>query len=488
VQRPNILWIYCDELRTDALGCYGNSQTEIETPAIDSLAADGVVFENCYVNSPVCVPSRTSALTGLAPERTGVYGNEAVSPRFPMPARSTFPEVLAVGGYSTASFGKEHIPRALQPWQHHDPAGGSMRDVLRAVDDRARMDLLSSPTGGVIGGTFPSHLRYPPSAVVDNLLSWVAGARRPFLARASLLQPHTPVVPPAAFAGAYADRPWPRQPGTGDGLSTFEQRFGTLSWSDGMTPENFARAHACYYGMVSWIDGEVRRLLEGLQELGADRELVIVLTSDHGRYLGEIGAFGKHTFAPIVHRVPLIVCRPGSRQAERRSDLVQGLDLARTMLGFGGVDAPDGFEGRDVFAGSVPDRIFSTIGFGERESFAYPNLRIGRWEGGRGWPRRACVRTRRYRLDRTVRIDGAVARPSEWDVFLADTSGDPAEVTNLADDPAHRAVRDELLAAVDERSRDSVEHPARLVYGQDLWFRRIRARLSQRTSVDEEAM
>ena len=61
--RPNVLWIYCDELRTDAIGCYGNPYTEIKTPNIDTIAEQGVRFDNCFCNSPVCVASRTSILT-----------------------------------------------------------------------------------------------------------------------------------------------------------------------------------------------------------------------------------------------------------------------------------------------------------------------------------------------------------------------------------------------------------------------------------------
>jgi arylsulfatase A-like enzyme len=479
VARPNILWIYCDELRTDALGCYGNPRTTIETPAIDSLASNGVVFENCYVNSPVCVPSRTSTLTGLSPERTGVYGNEAVWPRFPMSVRATFPEVLADAGYVTASFGKEHLPQVLQPWQHHDPTGAGKLDILRAVEDRSELRLISRSTTGVIGGTFPAFRRFPPTAVVDNLLSWVASARRPFFGRASILQPHTPVIPPAAFADIYADRPWPRRPVFEEGLSTFEHHFGVVGWADGMTEADFTRAQACYYGMVAWIDGEVGRLLDGLRDIGADRDLVIVLTSDHGCYLGENGAFGKHTFAPAVHRVPFIVSWPEMVDAERRPDLVQGLDLARTMLGFAGEVAPDVFEGRDVFSEDAPAQVFSTIGFGERQSLAYPNIRVGRWIDGRGWPRRSCVRTSHYRLDRNVRISGNAAQPSDWDVFLADSRRDPAETTNRAEDPQCRPMRDELLAAIDLHLRDSVEAPAKVVYPADLWsrIRRLRANL-----------
>ncbi|MCP4753891.1 MAG: sulfatase-like hydrolase/transferase [Proteobacteria bacterium] len=69
MKKPNIVWIYCDELRTDALGCYGNPYMDQQTPRIDSIAETGVQFENCFCNSPVRVPSRMSTLTGIKDER-----------------------------------------------------------------------------------------------------------------------------------------------------------------------------------------------------------------------------------------------------------------------------------------------------------------------------------------------------------------------------------------------------------------------------------
>jgi len=78
----NVVYIFCDELRQDALGCYGNPAGPMKTPNIDSIAQRGVLFENCFCNSPVCVPSRTSLLTGLYPEDTAVYHNEAAFPTF----------------------------------------------------------------------------------------------------------------------------------------------------------------------------------------------------------------------------------------------------------------------------------------------------------------------------------------------------------------------------------------------------------------------
>src|SRR5690606_5259999 len=115
MRRPNILWILSDELRTTALGCYGGAWGPVSTPNIDALAASGVLFEQAFCNSPVCVPSRLSMLTGASPERTGVYSNEGSWQSFPLPARlRTFPEHFAECGYAVASVGKSHHHHGYQ--------------------------------------------------------------------------------------------------------------------------------------------------------------------------------------------------------------------------------------------------------------------------------------------------------------------------------------------------------------------------------------
>ncbi|MEJ7900367.1 MAG: sulfatase-like hydrolase/transferase, partial [Thermomicrobiales bacterium] len=101
--KPNILFICTDQQRYDALGCYGN--THIQTPNIDLLAADGVLFEQCYVQSPVCAPSRASLVTGQYPSVHGLWGNGVALPEH----AALFSRALATGGYDCATIGKMHL-------------------------------------------------------------------------------------------------------------------------------------------------------------------------------------------------------------------------------------------------------------------------------------------------------------------------------------------------------------------------------------------
>ncbi|WP_433509436.1 sulfatase family protein [Nonomuraea sp. CA-143628] len=455
--------MYCDELRADALGCYATAGgLSPRTPAVDALAAGGVVFDRCYANSPVCVPSRTAALTGLSPERTGVYHNEAASPGFPLPeGLVTFPELFAAAGYATASFGKEHIPSALTPWQLDDHTGAGMRDPLGGCDEGS---LVRTPgMRFVVGGRHPDEA-YRPEEVTRRAIAWMRQASTPFLLRASFLQPHTPVVPPRRWARAF--RP-DAQPGRGldrgVGESRFERRFGELNGGREMAEHDLRRAQADYLALVAWVDEQIGALLAALDELGMAEETIVVLTSDHGVHLGEGGAFGKHTFAPQSQRVPLIVRRPGHLAPARRGDLAQSLDLGPTLLGLAGIGAEAESGGRDLFTDPAPDHVMATIGYGGPASRAFPNRNAGTWYGGRGWPRRTCIRNRRYRLDATVRLDGRPATPDEEDVFLADSLADPGELRDLAADPGCARVRDTLLTALRAHARSAAEVPDELI-------------------------
>ncbi|MCX5426187.1 sulfatase-like hydrolase/transferase [Streptomyces sp. NBC_00257] len=456
----NVLWLYCDELRADALGCYATGPFHPHTPAVDQLAASGAVFHECYTNSPVCVPSRTALLTGQPPERTGVYHNEAYADGFPLPPGLTiFPEVFARHGYRTASFGKEHIPAGLTPWQVNDPAGGSMRAPLSGRDPADCAPMVTPNGKTIVAGVLPEGQPYPPAQVTKNTTAWIAQAREPFLVRASFLQPHTPVIVPHAYGQVHRPEDFPDVLPGSRTLSRFERRFAEVSGGGPDADSAVARqAHASYHNLVSWVDAQLAILMNALRAKGVADRTVVVLTSDHGAHLGENGAYGKHTFARGSHRVPLIISAPGRLAHQTRTDLAQSLDLARTLFGLCGIEAPESFDGRDLFNDPAPAEIFSTIGFGAPWSRAFPNQQHGTYEDDRGWPRRSCVRTDRYRLDATVRIDGHAPRDAEEeDLVLIDHVADPDETVNLAGDPKLAYVVQDMRALLMKNAADVVE-------------------------------
>lgn len=459
----NVLWILCDELRADALGCYGNAQPEVVTPHIDQLAAEGVIFDNAYTASPICVPARAAMFTGQNPTTTGIYGNEAQAPGYPVPpGLIAFTQMLAEAGWVTHSYGKEHVPAALQPWQYSDESR-SMQELMTDAR-RVNAEVLRTPAiGHVVGARLPEGAAFSAEAVTRNTVAAIAELPAPFLVRASYLQPHTPVVVPEPWASQYAGVPFG---GTVEGrLSELEQEFGRVNAGAQMDDEDLAKARELYYGAVAWLDGQVGQLLGELERRGLGDSTVVVLTADHGAYLGEDGAFGKHTFAPQSHRVPLIIrCPSRVPGGQRRGDLASSEDLAATVLGLCGVRPPTTIDSRDLFADNAPDHIVSVIGYGGPSSLAFPLLGVGTF-GSHGWPQRLCVRSHRYRLDLNIRVDGRPADERERDLFLVDRLNDPAERWNLADDPRYAGVLDGLIVIALHAAESAMTPDDESVYG-----------------------
>lgn len=463
--RPNIIWIYCDELRTDALGCYGNARIAPPTPNIDRLAQSGIRFTNSFCNAPVCVASRCSTLTGLYPEETGVYNNEGAWPNFRLPrSLKTFPYVFGQNGYTTGSFGKTHVPPEMRPgadpdneiFQVNDGAGGDM-NFWEALGEKA-VQMIRSPYGGMHGGIYPETEPYPPDAVIDNALQWLATVNTPFLCRISILQPHTPVLPPAQYVRLLEDQDPGLPEPLPETLSAFERRVAEIYDVASMDPDQLRAARLHYYAQVAWIDDQVGRILDFLDRADRTKHTLIVFGSDHGNPIGDTGAFEKLTFTPTVHRVPLLFSWPDALPAGQvRDDICDSLDLGRTLLSLSDIKTPEPFRGRDLFADPPPDAVYATIGFGQPLSRMAPNGGRGEWFGGHGWPRRSCIRTPRYRLDKNVLIDGEKPAPYDEDIFLSEWVADPDEVTNLVQDPRQADLIHQLSGLLDRHAEGSVE-------------------------------
>ena len=453
---PNILWIFSDELRADALSIYGTRWIRPHTPRLDQLAERSLVFDRFYVSSPICVSSRASIATGLLPERTGVYANEAVWPTYEAPAPApTFVGALRGGGYTCWDVGKEHVPAAFAGWDRQSGSGSGMSDPYSGLG-HDELRLVRSPTGFILGGVVPARTRFEPERVTTEAVAALSMLPEPWLLRASYLQPHTPVVVPEPYASLHASVEWPDERRPADAPSRFEHLFGEINRGAEVDDEAWRRLHAEYYGLVSWLDAQVGALLGALDASGLADRTVIVFGADHGAHLGEHGQFGKHTFAPQSQRVPLLVHHPDPAVAPAQvDDLASGVDLARTFVGIAGLELEHATDGRDLLADPAPEAVVATIGYGHAGSRAFPNLNLGTWDDDRGWPRRSCVRTERWRFDRNTRLDGDAVPDGDRDEALFDTLEDPLERRNVA--AAHPDVVASLDRILTDATRNSRE-------------------------------
>lgn len=447
----NFVYIFCDELRADVLSCYDGK--DIETPSIDRIAENGVLFDKCYCNSPVCVASRFSILTSQYPEATGVYHNEAACPEFHLKDEwKTFPEVFAEHGYATASFGKTHIPMTKKSvFQYNDESGGEMSFGIQ------KSEIINPliPKGcfkSILAGDYPDDKEYWPEKVTQNALKWIGEQSEPFFVRLSYLQPHTPIIAKKEFVEALQGKHFTHKI-TDYETSLFEKCFKEACDIQNMDEADVNRMWQYYLAMVLWIDSEVGKVLHYLEEHQLLENTVIIFNSDHGASRGENGALAKQTFSPQSHRIPLIISCPEKIPHKVNHDICEGIDIGPTLLSLAQLPIPKEYKGINLM-NNYKEYLYSTIGYGEKNSYAFPFKQQGKYKNDQGWPRRACVRTGRYRFEMNVKIDGVFV---EEDMFFCDCLKYPLENINLIDDPEYKDVVENLYTRLKKHIQNSVE-------------------------------
>ena len=292
-------------------------------------------FDRFFVDSPVCVPSRYSMLTGRHPARTGVYHNDAMWLQDGITPAPPFTRTFTRAGYRVVDFGKAHVPPGLDAFAEVDATGSDQLELM-AVADQVE-DRVAAPYGGTLAAQWPASMPYTPETLTERVLGFLSTVDddRPFLCRASYLQPHTPVIVPEPWAGRYRDEDWPVDRPAPPGLSSFEARFGDQGGLRAMSTDQQRSVQSHYHGLVAWLDEQVGRLLDALEASSRRRDAIVVFGADHGALLGELGGgIAKHVFNPAAQRVPFLLSAPDRVEAGDTDDtLAAGVDLGPTLLG-----------------------------------------------------------------------------------------------------------------------------------------------------------
>jgi len=337
----NVLHVMADQLTAGALRAYGNKVCR--TPHLDALAARGTVFENHYCNFPLCAPSRASMLTGRLASRLGVYDNAS---DFPSNA-PTLPYYMAALGYQTVLAGKMHFVGADQLHGYQErlttdiyPADfGWTPDWRQAIPVAATgLSLRSVVEAGICKRSL--QLDYDDE-VANRAVQWIydqgrASDARPFFFSVSFTHPHNPYVITEEYWNRYehAAIDMPRVgPIPAEQADAHSRRLAKIYkfHQYNVTDEDVRRSRHAYYGMVSYIDDQVGRLLKALEDMDLAASTVVVFNSDHGDMLGERGLWYKWMHYEGALRIPLIVAVPGQRPS-RVAQPVSLLDLLPTVM------------------------------------------------------------------------------------------------------------------------------------------------------------
>lgn len=358
MKKPNIILITTDQQRYDTIG--ERAPEFLRTPHSDILAREGVTFTNCYAQTPACVPSRMSIMTGMSPQKLGVYGNIGTKGLLTNEPK-TMPRVMNELGYHTIAVGKMHF----EP----ERARLGFSEMILPRDYYNKMAKSGSPLQPMRHGLgqnemYPTLATVPESMtltsfITEECVEYIENRRdpeTPFFMWCSYSKPHPPLDPPEPYYSMYrqVDIPepvygdWAKPEVAPTSFTRFRQRWST----DLLSPTIIKEAKAAYYGLITQCDYNMGRIFSALQDVGEFDNTLIIFASDHGEFLGDHGCAGKFfPYEQSIH-VPFIL-RPPKHMAKKISGissdkLITLMDILPTIANFAGGDASC-FEGKDLF-------------------------------------------------------------------------------------------------------------------------------------------
>ena len=351
-QRPNILFIAVDDLRT-SLGCYGD--TLVKSPNIDRFAATARRFDHAYTQQAVCGPSRTSLLTGRLPDNTRVWHNRNLF-RDTLPNAVTLPQLFKNHGYHTISLGKifSGDEREL------DPVSWSEPEILKQKGwkNSALGDSGGEGKGAAWEAADVPDEGYPDGKLarlaVEKLTSLQSGGK-PFFLAVGFFKPHLPFNAPKRYwdlydPAAFAQPEQTRVKGAPEIAYHTHRELG--GYRDMPKDEHVDAAttrtlrHG-YHACVSYTDAQIGKLLAALDQLGLAQNTIVVLWGDHGWSLGEKDRWCKGTNFERDTRVPLMVRVPGmTKPGVPARALVETVDFYPTLAALAGLKPPADLDGR----------------------------------------------------------------------------------------------------------------------------------------------
>jgi len=501
--KPNIVFVFTDDHASHAISAYGSNI--IETPNMDRLANEGILFRNAFVTNSICAPSRAVLLTG---KHSHINGQLTNGQEFDG-TQLTFPKILQQAGYQTAMIGKWHL--------QSNPTGYDHWDILPGQGHYYNPEFITPEGTHQIEG-------YVTDIITDKVINWIDenhNSDQPFMVSYHHKAPHRNWKPHPDDLGMFDDVDIPEPEtlfanwsgelpeeqvsedvpdgewkGRTSAVKTQEMTLMDhfdMGWDLKFPPDSIPdtqhgelwesryerfteeqkskwdEVYGSYYReleekglegreLLSWIyqryikdylstivsvDDNLGRLLDYLDENGLAENTIVIYASDQGFYLGDHGWYDKRWMYEESLRFPLLMRWPkGIPAGIENSDLVQNIDLAPTLIDFAGQEVPEGMQGRSL----VPLTHNSTPG-DWRTSIYYHYYEF---PGAHAVQRHYGVRTDRYKLIHYYQID-------EWELF--DLESDPNEMKSVYSDPAYSEtvirLKDEL-----EILRDKYRVPA----------------------------
>lgn len=367
--RPNILYLMYDQAKASATRIGGNEH--MPAGLIDEVAAEGITFTEAYAPSPICTPCRASVMTGVHPLVHQVTCHQNNAP-YNLPQ---LPELLQGAGYHTAVVGHYEVDRNLTRGWHeqvgHNEGGEISRVYRNWIASASPKDV--GWGSGSIGCHADEGYAHTLTTRAFHVLDGIEALGKPWFLHVAHMEPHNPYFAPAPYDTLIDPDALPL-PDTGEGKRrpAWQALAREQIGSHRATVADIRRLQAVYYGMCAYVDDQMRRLLDEMESRGLLDNTWIIISSDHGDYLGEKGLYNKteSLYECLLH-VPLVILPPldAGIPPLKIDHLVDLADLFPTILGIAGAPVPEYAQGRDLIgwvqdgaAEPLHDCIFSQVG------------------------------------------------------------------------------------------------------------------------------
>jgi arylsulfatase A-like enzyme len=444
-REPNVLFLMSDDLNT-ALSGFGHPQCK--TPELDKLAVRGMRFENMHCQYPVCGASRAALMSGLYPYTNGTLGNTGTL-RGSMPDVLTMSQLFRENGYRVGRVSKIYhmgIPGEII-------AGTALRDDPHSWDEVVNIKAPEQNAPGEKTNWSPKNsssqsftgvvaegddLVHADGMAAGHAIDFLKRHKdKPFFLACGFVRPHVPLVAPAKYFDRY-DRDAMVAPVVPEDdledVPKIIRDYKRNSTTYGVTPELHKGLLEAYYASVSYMDAQVGRVLDALEELELADNTIVVFTSDHGYLLGHHHKFQKQHLFEESTRVPFIVSVPWmkNQHGKATTHITELIDLYPTLAELAELKAPDGLQGESMLS-----LLKNPVSNNWKKEVAFTISR----SGGES------IRTQQWRF-------------TQWDfgaggMELYDLGTDPGEFTNLAENPNYSAQLKKLKKQLEAKRRQA---------------------------------
>lgn len=423
---PNIVLILTDDMRWDLMSVMDHPY--IQTPTLDRLANNGVLFENAFIPVAVCSPSRAALLSGREAHQASAPGIYWRNNSF-LETQITFPQLLHEKGYKTGYFGKWHLGDGKTPkpgfdqWESFDWLG-DFRNITLWINGEKRKftgfsdDIIASRT--------------------VNFIKQQAGSDKPFFTMVGFKEPHLPFKYPKRYETVFNNVTIPKPDSFNEDFSVSGKesipwlKIDTTSYGIPLfgSWDNYIKSH--YRGILG-LDSAVSKIIASLEEIGELDNTLFIYTSDNGYSLGEHGLTEKHLTYEEPIRVPMLVHYPDKIKAGlRRTEMVTNIDIAPTILDYAGIDIPDYMSGKSW-------RILME---------AKSDVDIPEWRNQLFFwllNAQATIRTERYKYIMSIRT------PGHFELY--DLLVDPKETNNVYNQKDYQVVQADMQQRFNEETK-----------------------------------